>query len=63
MRDIDKYAERAGNADSLGLGVHGIFVDETMNLYSEEVKQYLDQVDWKVKKCEKIGGNKIVSRL
>jgi hypothetical protein len=45
--EIETYAER-GQKDN-GLVVEGIFVDETVNLYSEHVKRYLDTVDQKVK--------------
>jgi hypothetical protein len=45
--DIETYAER-GQKDG-GLIVEGIFVDETVNLYSEHAKRYLDAVDQKAK--------------
>ncbi|KAH7398536.1 Spherulation-specific family 4 [Pyrenochaeta sp. MPI-SDFR-AT-0127] len=57
--DIQTYAERGKGWLSV-LGVQGIFVDETVNLYSEKMKGYLDAIDQQVKKSEGIVGNKIV---
>jgi len=43
LDDIESY-DRRGRENS-GYRVDGIFLDETVNLYSEEVKSYLDTVD------------------
>ncbi|KAF1833012.1 hypothetical protein BDW02DRAFT_648735 [Decorospora gaudefroyi] len=48
--DIKTYAAR-----QRGLGIDGIFVDETVNLFSEEAKAYLDAVDRKAMQCDSIG--------
>jgi hypothetical protein len=57
--EIKAYADRCRD-EPTGLGVQGIFLDETTNLFSPEVKQYLDQIDDKVKRINGIGGDKIV---
>jgi hypothetical protein len=43
LDDIESY-DRRGREDSK-YRVDGIFLDETVNLYSEEAKGYLDTVD------------------
>ncbi|OAG20231.1 hypothetical protein CC77DRAFT_989826 [Alternaria alternata] len=43
LEDIETYRRRAREDDRLR--VEGIFVDETVNLYSEEAKKYLDAID------------------
>ncbi|KAH6862034.1 Spherulation-specific family 4 [Alternaria alternata] len=43
LEDIETYGRRAREDDRLR--VEGIFVDETVNLYSEEAKKYLDAID------------------
>lgn len=63
FEDIDTYAVRAEDVAFPGLGLQGVFVDETVNLYSEDAKKYLDQVDQKVKKSQGIAGRKLVSIL
>lgn len=55
--DIDMYATWSLDDEHQGLGVQGIFVDETVNLYSTDAKQYLDEIDQKVKTTEGIGGD------
>lgn len=56
--DICTYAER-GRADA-GLKVQGVFVDETVNLYSKEMKRYLDGIDQRVKREDAFGGEGLV---
>ena len=58
LEDIETYAER-GRADD-GLKVDGIFVDESVNLYSEEAKSYLDAIDRKVGNSIGTTGNRLV---
>lgn len=58
VQDIEVYAKR--NNVFAGLQVHGIFVDETVNLYSKEAKHYLDRIDHTVKGSAGIHGNRIV---
>jgi hypothetical protein len=57
--DIQVYADRCRD-EPAGLGVQGIFLDETTNVYSPLVKEYLGQIDEKVKEMNGIGGDKIV---
>jgi hypothetical protein len=47
--DIGVYAARGRKDEQMR--VEGVFVDETVNLYDEGVKRYLDGVDEKVR-CE-----------
>ena len=61
FEDIETYAERSLESGLKGLEVQGIFVDETVNLHSEEAKRYLDQIDRKVKETMGIGGDRLVS--
>jgi hypothetical protein len=56
--DIDTYANRA--KDNVGLQMQGIFLDETVNLYSPDVKEFLDAIDVKIKSTDGIGGNRTV---
>jgi Spherulation-specific family 4 len=58
--DIAKYA---GWSQHAGLGVQGIFFDETPNLYSPHVAGYLDAVNQTVKKSTGIGGRRLVRQL
>jgi hypothetical protein len=59
LEDIQTYAER-GRKDA-GLRVDGIFVDETVNLYSKEAKGYLDVIDRKVEESIGVTGSRLVS--
>ena len=58
--DIETYAARSTGDASVGLGVQGIFVDETVNLYTKEKKHYLDNIDARVRGMDGIGGNRMV---
>lgn len=58
--DIETYAKRVDSGPG-GLQVEGIFVDETTNVYSSQAKEYLDQIDSKVKLVGGIGGSRLVS--
>ena len=60
--EIDKYAGWAENYDQTGLGVHGIFLDETPNHYSPRFAEYLEQVRGRVKGTSGILGDRLVSR-
>jgi hypothetical protein len=62
FQDIKTYADRPGKEALKGLEVQGIFVDETVNLYSPQAKQYLRRIDDEVKASEGIGGDRIVGR-
>jgi hypothetical protein len=60
FQDIKTYAKWPKNEHLIKLEVQGIFVDETVNLYSPQAKQYLRRIDDEVKTSEGIGGNRIV---
>ncbi|KAF2108083.1 Spherulation-specific family 4 [Lophiotrema nucula] len=60
LKDIEKYAERSSDLATVGCGVEGIFFDETTNVYSEEVKTYLDAISEGVKASDGILGDKLV---
>jgi hypothetical protein len=59
LEDIETYAERGRQDESLK--VDGIFVDETVNLYSKEAKAYLDAIDRKVEDIIGVDGRRIAS--
>ncbi|KAF2855797.1 hypothetical protein T440DRAFT_475158 [Plenodomus tracheiphilus IPT5] len=59
FEDIETYASRSTTDGGSGLGMQGIFVDETVNLYSEASKKYLDDIDRKVHMTEGFGGDKL----
>jgi hypothetical protein len=59
LGDIQTYADRSYENETLQ--VQGIFVDETVNLYTPEAKQYLDSVDNVQWTNEGIGGKRLVS--
>jgi hypothetical protein len=57
--DVNAYAARSS---AHGLGMQGIFLDETVNTYSPEVKRYLAGIDTTVKRTDGLGGNRTVRR-
>ncbi|KAH8724894.1 Spherulation-specific family 4 [Phaeosphaeriaceae sp. PMI808] len=59
LQDVRTYATRPKDNSNAKLEIQGIFVDETVNLYSPHSKQYLDDIDRTVKTDTGIGGNKI----
>jgi hypothetical protein len=63
FEDIAKYAAWSSDESCPGLGVEGVFVDETVNLHSVEAKQYLDSIDEKVKAADSVGGDRIVCSI
>lgn len=63
VRDIESYAARSPHNAHSGLEMHGIFVDETVNLFNEEAKLYLDGLDGKVKETNGLYGNRVVRHL
>jgi hypothetical protein len=63
FNDIAKYATWSHDESCPGLGVEGVFVDETLNLHSVEAKQYLDSIDEKVKATDGVEGDRIVCSL
>lgn len=60
FEDIKTYANRRGDDAFATLEMQGIFVDETVNLYSPQTKQYLDNIDQSVKANEGFGAPRIV---
>lgn len=56
--DVCTYAER-GRADAR-MKMQGVFVDETVNLYSKEMKRYLDGIDERVKREDAFGTEGLV---
>ncbi|CAN9105369.1 unnamed protein product [Alternaria alternata] len=59
LEDIETYRRRAREDDRLR--VEGIFVDETVNLYSEEAKKYLDAIDRRARTLIGVVENKMAS--
>lgn len=57
--DVSTYA---GGASAHGLVMQGIFLDETVNLYSPEVKRYLAGIDTAIKSTDGFGGNRTVRK-
>ena len=60
-RDVTKYGGWSNQPDISGLAVHGIFVDETPNLYDAEKAKYLDTLSKCVKDTAGILGKRVVS--
>jgi hypothetical protein len=58
--DVDRYASWAGDATSPGLGLNGIFFDETPNIFTEEAKEYLEAITQKVKGMGRMFGDNMV---
>ncbi|KAG9234923.1 Spherulation-specific family 4 [Amylocarpus encephaloides] len=59
-QQIATYAGWSKDFPRSGLGVHGIFFDETPNLYSDNVASYLDSVSQMVKDQPGILGDRLV---
>lgn len=62
-RDIGTYAGWAEDYARSGLAVHGIFFDETPNLYSATVATYLNTIDQTVKEMFGILTERLVSNF
>lgn len=60
FEDIETYANWSKDSTSAGLSVEGIFFDETQNVYSEEVKAFLDAITQRVRNTSGILGDKLV---
>jgi hypothetical protein len=60
LKDIKIYADRPQKDCRDTLKVQGIFVDETVNLYSPKAAQYLRRIDDEVKANDGISGDRIV---
>lgn len=61
FRDLAKYAGWAKHPTQSNLGLQGIFVDETPNLYSSSKASYLDAVSQYIKSSAGISGKRLVS--
>lgn len=59
LEDIGTYDRRGGEDDRLR--VDGIFIDETVNLYSEEAKRYLDAIDCRARTLIGVAERRTVS--
>ena len=59
--DVAKYAGWSTDP-ALGLGMQGIFFDETPNLHSSRLAAYLNSVNRMVKESEGIGGSRLVRK-
>jgi hypothetical protein len=59
-QDVAKYGGWVTSSASSGLGVHGIFIDETPNLYDVTQAEYLDKLSQYVKDTEGILGDRTV---
>jgi hypothetical protein len=58
--DIAKYAGWSSDAQYPGLGVDGIFFDETPNIYTEPDGMYLQSITKRVKETKGIMGDRMV---
>lgn len=61
-RDIEIFAGWSKDFATTGLGVHGVFFDESPNEHSEHVARYLDRIRLKVKSIEGMMGDRLVSK-
>jgi hypothetical protein len=61
--DIEAYAGWATGNQNTGIGVEGIFLDETPNHYSKERAEYLQAVGQHIKATGGILGDQLVSGL
>lgn len=60
LEDINTYARRFNANENGGLAMSGIFFDETTNVYSGKVKEYLDTISFHVKQTPGIIGERLV---
>ena len=60
--DVAKYSRWEKESKISGLAVHGIFIDETPNLYDDEKARYLDTLGRYVKDTSGILGDRTVSK-
>ncbi|KAF1992691.1 hypothetical protein P154DRAFT_625923 [Amniculicola lignicola CBS 123094] len=60
FEDIKKYGEWSKDFETTGLGVEGVFFDETPNKYSEGNKAYLDAMSRRVKEQPGMLGDRTV---
>jgi hypothetical protein len=60
LDDVTKYGGWASHYDQTKLGVEGIFVDESPNLYAQEHVEYLDSLTAHIKNVTGLLGDRIV---
>jgi hypothetical protein len=60
--DIAKYAGWSSDGRYPGLGVSGIFFDETVNLYTETDEIYLESITKRTKEAKGLLGDRMVCR-
>jgi hypothetical protein len=60
MEDVQVYSGWPGVTANEGIHVDGIFFDETPNVWSEAIGEYLDQITDRVKQVEGIQGGRLV---
>ncbi|KAF2010103.1 hypothetical protein BU24DRAFT_444743 [Aaosphaeria arxii CBS 175.79] len=58
--DIDAYAKWSTDSRYPGLGVKGIFFDETPNRFTPEVAAYLNTITQRAKETAGLAGNRLV---
>lgn len=61
FKDIDTYAGWAANPEYPGLGLGGIFLDETPNHFSEHCAEFLETLRQHIKSAPGFSGDKLVS--
>lgn len=65
LGDVETYAARTRDgcveSETAVFKLSGIFIDETVNVYSEDAKDWLDAVDSKVRSCGAFGDGRMVS--
>lgn len=61
FKDIDTYATWRDNSSVPGLGMSGIFLDETPNHYHNTSFEFLNAIDRKVRCTEGLGRHGMVS--
>ncbi|KAL3434400.1 Spherulation-specific family 4 [Aspergillus tetrazonus] len=61
LAEIARYASWSEQYETTGLGVRGIFVDETPNHYSREKEEYLRSITSFVKECPGILDEKLIA--
>lgn len=61
LEDVNRYGTWSQDCRFPGLAVSGIFFDETPNVFSEKVKDFLDTITRHVKETDGILGSKMVT--
>ncbi|KAF2451595.1 hypothetical protein P171DRAFT_8929 [Karstenula rhodostoma CBS 690.94] len=60
FEDVKRYANWFEDEKNQGLGLNGIFFDETPNTFREEARDYLEAITQNVKKMGRLLGDNIV---